>query len=521
MIELAESMNIRIVASPAYSPWSNGLVERHNATLAETLYKVHAECKDIETALCWALQAKNSLDNVHGFSPAQLVFGQNPNVPTIHNSNPPALESEYDSDFVRKNLLELKLAREAFVQAESSERIKRALRYNIRPGGSNKFFNGDIVFYKRNDSRRWKGPGRVIGSESSNILIKHGSSYVRVHACRVMLEARDVPPIGEQIQPEETTCEQPRKKTKNTELRDNDSDTSADDVQDVSGGEQESEEKECEEEEDPENKVPGEEQESKDGKSEEEEKEEDGQDKESPKVIETPISTKVKIGLTIDYKNDRNEWQVGEVLSRAGKVGGKYTNCWNVKNLISGRVQVLDLKKMESRWRTHDRNENTTEMLYLNDKSHTIMMVSDEMEKEKLERLCTAKQNEMEKWQEEGVYQEVRDIGQDKISTTWVITEKMKDDKIVTKARLVARGYEEDKSSIRADSPTCMKDSVRVMLSIAAGKGWKIRSLDVKAAFLQGKTIEREVFLQPPVEFRQKGVLWKLKQSCVGSVRCV
>ena len=160
------------------------------------------------------------------------------------------------------------------------------------------------------------------------------------------------------------------KKTKNTELRDNDSDTSADDVQDVSGGEQESEEKECEEEEDPENKVPGEEQESKDGESEEEEKEEDGQDKESPKVIETPISTKVKIGLTIDYKNDRNEWQVGEVLSRAGKVGGKYTNCWNVKNLINGQVEVLDLKKMESRWMVHDRNENTTEMLYLNDKSY-------------------------------------------------------------------------------------------------------------------------------------------------------
>ena len=109
-IELAESMNIRIITTAAYSPWSNGLVERHNATLAETLHKVQADCPDIETALCWALQAKNSLDNVHGFSPAQLVFGQNPTVPTTLNSDPPALESQYDSELVKKNITKLKLA---------------------------------------------------------------------------------------------------------------------------------------------------------------------------------------------------------------------------------------------------------------------------------------------------------------------------------------------------------------------------------------------------------------------------
>ena len=70
-MELAESMNIRIITTSAYSPWSNGLVERHNATLVEILHKVMAEKhSDIETALCWTLQAINSLDNVHGFSPA-------------------------------------------------------------------------------------------------------------------------------------------------------------------------------------------------------------------------------------------------------------------------------------------------------------------------------------------------------------------------------------------------------------------------------------------------------------------
>ena len=102
------------------------------------------------------------------------------------------------------------------------------------------------------------------------------------------------------------------------------------------------------------------------------------------------------------------------------------------------------------------------------------------------------------------------------MSTTWVITEKKKNNEVNTKARLVARGYEESKESIRSDSPTCMRNSIRMLLGIAAGKDWKIRSLDVKAAFLQGKSIERDLYLVPPAEFRTKNKLWKLKKVVYG-----
>ena len=44
-MDLAESMNIRILTTAAESPWSNGIVGRHNATLAEILHKVMAEQK--------------------------------------------------------------------------------------------------------------------------------------------------------------------------------------------------------------------------------------------------------------------------------------------------------------------------------------------------------------------------------------------------------------------------------------------------------------------------------------------
>ena len=68
-------------------------------------------------------------------------------------------------------------------------------------------------------------------------------------------------------------------------------------------------------------------------------------------------------------------------------------------------------------------------------------------------------------------------------------------------ARLVARGFEEtDLKNIRKDSPTCGKDSLRLCLTILASKHWKISSLDIKAAFLQGKEINREVFRIPSAE---------------------
>ena len=45
--------------------------------------------------------------------------------------------------------------------------------------------NGDEVYYKRNDSKEWHGPGVVIGKDGKQILVRHGGIYVRVHMCRL------------------------------------------------------------------------------------------------------------------------------------------------------------------------------------------------------------------------------------------------------------------------------------------------------------------------------------------------
>ena len=53
-------------------------------------------------------------------------------------------------------------ARRAFVKAESSEKIKRAIRHPVR-SCKQMFQNGDKVFYKREDNPQWRGPGKVLG----------------------------------------------------------------------------------------------------------------------------------------------------------------------------------------------------------------------------------------------------------------------------------------------------------------------------------------------------------------------
>ena len=58
------------------------------------------------------------------------------------------------------------------------------------------------------------------------------------------------------------------------------------------------------------------------------------------------------------------------------------------------------------------------------------------------------------------------------ISTRWVITEKTYPDGLVKpKARLVARGFEEEEE-VQVDAPTAAKMTLRIVLVITANKKW-------------------------------------------------
>ena len=59
---------------------------------------------DLELAVSWFVGAKNSLQNVHSFSPNQLVLEENPNFPNLCNNLLPVLENKTASEIEAKNL---------------------------------------------------------------------------------------------------------------------------------------------------------------------------------------------------------------------------------------------------------------------------------------------------------------------------------------------------------------------------------------------------------------------------------
>ena len=69
-------------------------------------------------AVSWAFSAKNSLKNVYGFSPNQLVLGKNLNFKNICDDLLPALENK-TSEIVAKNLNAPHQARQNYIKSES------------------------------------------------------------------------------------------------------------------------------------------------------------------------------------------------------------------------------------------------------------------------------------------------------------------------------------------------------------------------------------------------------------------
>ena len=51
---------------------------------------------------------------------------------------------------------------------------------------------------------------------------------------------------------------------------------------------------------------------------------------------------------------------------------------------------------------------------------------------------------------------------------------------------------------------------------VAANEDFELRKIDIRAAFLQAKQLEREVFLKPPKDIKKEKIIWKLKKPLYG-----
>eukprot|EP00966_Prymnesium_polylepis_P183560 4254133-Prymnesium_polylepis.1 len=77
------------------------------------------------------------------------------------------------------------------------------------------------------------------------------------------------------------------------------------------------------------------------------------------------------------------------------------------------------------------------------------------------------------------------------------------------KARMVARGFQDFEEAIK-EVPTCHRESILILLTIAVSHGWDIYNEDIKTAYLQGENYTRNMYVRPPKEVKlPKGKIWK------------
>eukprot|EP00116_Pleurobrachia_bachei_P001516 sb/3461778/ len=193
-IEMSSKLEIKVHTSPAESPWCNGMVERHNGILGKMIRNTMEEGKvSLEIACSWATSAKNSLANQSGFSPHQLVFGHNPQMPTFVDRE--SYQEEVCEDQVMEdNLKARRIARQEFMKLENDGRINRVLKHKGHVQDGTTYVAGDKVYYKREGNQSWFGIAQVVGQVDNQIIIKHGGVMIRVHPTRVKMAA--VPESG-------------------------------------------------------------------------------------------------------------------------------------------------------------------------------------------------------------------------------------------------------------------------------------------------------------------------------------
>lgn len=75
-VKCMKILALKLAQPHGKAPYSNGMVERNNKVLYESMIKTKEDTNcNFEMALAWSVSAKNALRNIHGYRTNQLVFG--------------------------------------------------------------------------------------------------------------------------------------------------------------------------------------------------------------------------------------------------------------------------------------------------------------------------------------------------------------------------------------------------------------------------------------------------------------
>ena len=124
---------IKLTLSPSLSPWSNGGNERRHAVCDITVKKLIEDNPGLalQKAVDMACYSRNVEIGPLGYSPQQITFGYGSFIPGISDGNIATDSQITDSEAIREHFKILNDARKAYLEADSSERIKKALKSRI------------------------------------------------------------------------------------------------------------------------------------------------------------------------------------------------------------------------------------------------------------------------------------------------------------------------------------------------------------------------------------------------------
>ena len=337
---------------------------------------------------------------------------------------------------------------------------------------------GDRVYYQRDG--KWKGPGIVVGKENKNVMVKHGGSYFRVHPCSLQgVESNENEP-GEDKDTDKKTGENrsERSDKESSEIPQQRGvktrsagmvpqihqreECTAEDGQEGSSITCRRISGDALEEGNTENTSTEPEDENVNGNIDIEVPEqlvdEENQDVNGEKTLEDSYSIDGGMNQRARKTGDRtlndtvDGWSVGSklkpklktmirckfiddeeektlrVVSRGGKATSINRQWYNVYNSEDGEGKMFSIN-----WERIEKWKSLPE---------EILISTNNQDYETLE----AKHRELQNWTDYQVYDEVEDSGENYITVQWVITQKYENEKRLVKARLVARGFQEDRS---------------------------------------------------------------------------
>ena len=154
--------------------------------------------------------------------------------------------------------------------------------------------------------------------------------------------------------------------------------------------------------------------------------------------------------------DESDEIQSIQIVNRTGKDRGMYRNWYNVRDLNTNELSSINWDAVR-KWRPISN-------------SKYVLVSTNDMNSEDL---LNALLEELKKWRDNDVYEQITFQRQSCITLRWFNKYKMINGQKKIRSRLVARSFEENQEVPWTDSPTRAKETLRILLIVTASNKWK------------------------------------------------